>query len=118
VPPVGVIASPKKTSNVCTQTDEDKNENAEVHKTEDKNGNAEVHNAKVCDTEVFSNLGGNDCSTLVPSLLVIIFFALLILVAVIWSSDLTFCRRYLLRKRLRWKPRFLDCMRTKIELKK
>jgi hypothetical protein len=87
VRPVGVRGtSSKRTSCAYAQTYEDKSRS--VH-AQDKCG-------------VFSNLGGIGCSTLVPSLLALIFFALLILVAVTWSSDLTFYRRYLLRKKICW----------------
>jgi len=100
VRPVGVGGtSSKKTSNVYVQTHEDKSRSA----TEN--------------CGVFSNLGSIGYSTVVPSLLALISFALLILVVVTWSSGLAFYRCYLLRKRLCWKyVGFIShCMRNKVE---
>lgn len=83
VRPVGVSCTSEGTSSAYAQTQERKKESA------------------CCN--VFSNLGGIGYSILVPSPLALMSFALLILVAVTWSSGSAFYHRYLLRKRICWK---------------
>jgi len=83
VHPVGVSCTSKGTSGAYAQTNEEKSASA------------------CCD--MFSNLGGIGYSTLVPSPLALISFALLILVAVTWSTSSAFYHRYLLRKKICWK---------------
>lgn len=83
VHPVGVSCTSEGTSSTYVQTNEKKSAST------------------YCD--VFFNLGGIGYSTLVPSPLALISFALLIFIAVTWSSVSTFYHRYLFRKRICWK---------------
>lgn len=76
----GVSRTSEGTSNTYVQTNEKKSANTYY--------------------DMFFNLSGIGYSTLVPSPLALISFALLIFIAVTWSSVSTFHRRYLLRKRI------------------